>query len=355
VWIRLRSAPWWLRCGADTCLLAVVFLLIGPGVMPQDFARISSPPRLVFLGGFSLAAARLMVTASQRSSRCNIAAVRGLSRSERGALRTQAVVLAAAPGIATMRLPHGRRSSSWVAASCGLVVISWLLMIVGYASGDGTHQTVFKGLVTGLVSVGAWSWYVTHRVELLQSALEETPDATDAFEATQQGVASDYRWRPPVMWGTAIVLMMTAALAVRFSANDPPAECRTITDVMRFIGSHKDKVDPAFVSSHTARASLGDHQQWSQQLQRYAPAVSIPDIAPRVHNIANLSVQENVVVRDARNEPASSWRDPTQVQRRNAYASILATMIPDIQAHGISAEHEPLQSLSSSPQPRSRK
>ncbi len=98
----------------------------------------------------------------------------------------------------------------------------------------------------------------------------------------------------------------------------------------RFVASHPDMLDPAFISANSGGPTLADYQLWSEQLDRYA-ASSGGDVAPGLRSAAALSARATAVVREARADPAD-WQDPRQQRRRNDYAIIAGQLVTEVRA-----------------------
>ncbi|ETZ54209.1 putative membrane protein [Mycobacterium avium MAV_120709_2344] len=342
MWIRLLGAPRWQRWLVHCCVAAVTFGLLAPLLMPDLMAGMAWPWRLVFLVGVSALFAQQAVIVGRRASHEYVAATRGLDRAERaqaiaasvrGDVPASAAVLVAAIRIAHLRLGFGRSTPNRIAVSYGLLTVSWLALTATNADGPG--RMALKGLVAAFLAVtGVRGWLVARRVErriiLLQDASQRFPGAAAALRAAPRTEPASPRWRPTVALLTAVVLVTTGALAAVYLAHRQSPDCRTANDMARFVASHPDMLDPAFIPANSGGPTLADYQLWSEQLDRYA-ALSGGDVAPGLRSAAALSARATAVVREARADPAD-WQDPRQQRRRNDYATIAGELVTEVRA-----------------------
>lgn len=346
MWIRLLGAPWWQRWLVQLCIAVVCFGLIAPFAAPHLMAGMRWSWRLLLVGGAAVFFAALMAVSTRRASREYRAATRGLDRAERsrairaslrGEVPAGTAVLAAALRIGAIRLGHGRSTPNRIAVTYGLLFAGWLLLTVGGVSTNGTRQTALQGALTVLVGItGFRSWFVARRVErrvaLLQNVLERTPDGADALAAVRRDARRPHdQWRPSVVLVTGMVLVVTGALATVYLAHRPPADCRAVADMERFVIAHRDMLDPAFISADSGGPGLGDYQGWSRRLRHYAASVSAPGVAPHVRSVGDLSDQAVAVVRAARADPADA-QAPSEQQRRGSYADIIGKLLAELKA-----------------------
>lgn len=343
MWIRLLGAPRWQRWLVHWCGAAACFGLLAPLLVPHLMAGVAWPWRLIFLGGASALFAQQAVVVAQRASHEYVAATRGLNRAERaqaiaasvrGDVPTATPVLVSAIRIGRLRLGFGRSSPNRIAVSYGLLCLGWLALTITNADDPG--QKVLRGVVTALLAVaGIRGWLLARRVEqritLLQNVSERVPGAAAALRAVRHDESAAARWRPTVALLAAVVLMTTGALAAVYLAHRPSPDCRTALDVQRFVVSHREMLDPAFIPANSGGAALVDYQTWSEQLGRYAASVSDADIAPRLRSVAALSARAVAVVREARADPAG-WQDPRQDRRRSDYVTIAGQLVTDVRA-----------------------
>nr|WP_318546550.1 hypothetical protein [Mycobacterium lepraemurium] len=218
----------------------------------------------------------------RRASREYVAATRCLDRAERaqaivasvrGDVPASAAVLVAAIRIAHLRLGFGRSTPNRIAVSYVLLTVSWLALTATNADGPG--RMVLKGVGAAFLAVaGVRGWLVARRVErriiLLQDALQRFPGAAAALRTARRNEPASPRWRPTVALLTAVVLVTTGALAAVYLAHRQSPDCRTANDMARFVASHPDMLDPAFIPANSGGPTLADYQLWSEQLDRYA-------------------------------------------------------------------------------------
>ncbi|OBF66681.1 hypothetical protein A5753_06420 [Mycobacterium sp. 852002-51971_SCH5477799-a] len=251
-----------------------------------------------------------------------------------GEMPAGTAVVAAALRLGAIRLGHGRSTPKRIVVTYGVLFASWLMLTMGGISTNGTRQTVLQGAITALLGItGVRGWIVARRVErrvtLLQNALERTPDSADALAAVQRDIPTGGQWRPIFALVTGMVLVSNGMLAAVYLVHRPSADCRTVADMERFVVSHRDMLDPAFIPADSGGPGLGDYQEWSRRLRHYATSVSAPGVALHVRSVGDLSEQAVGEVRAARADPAGAQAS-SQEQRRSSYAGIIGKLIAEL-------------------------
>jgi len=168
---RLLGAPWWVRWAVFTSLLALGVVVVWGLIYPV----LDNPAVAGWSAVISLALGGLMAAQQQPKHRAYVAAVSGLSSSERsqairavsgGEIPADPEVLAAAMELADVAAA-GRRPgrSIWVLRLVSLALFA-VAAVIPIVTGNFTQGVVWAGLGLTLAGGWAWDWYYLRRLRI---------------------------------------------------------------------------------------------------------------------------------------------------------------------------------------------
>ncbi|OBK12824.1 hypothetical protein [Mycobacterium sp. 1245852.3] len=286
------------------------------------------------VAGFALLISACLVFVQRPFRQAYSAALTGLSRQQRaqisralrhGEIPSEPRVLVAAVKVGTLRLTHTRR------ALHGSRTLIWLTPaflslagVLSFLSNDIRRGVFFVGFALYFAIYYAWLGYrkdqLTTHVESLRASAEADDTPVDVDYAA-----------PPRRLKMSIPLFIVAGIAtvtIAYLSDRPNPDCRTVDSVANF----NFKTNSVLTARLTADADLASYRDWSNQLQTYAQQASTPDIARRLHRIADLSVQA-VAQRQAINNDEIAGRSSDVIHSdQSAYLSTISELLDEQQA-----------------------
>jgi hypothetical protein len=307
----LLAAPWWLRGLVGAVLTAVLVTLLAWLTMP-DVHRIDWLWKATLLVVVSVTFGAVFSVSSQPLHRRYFAIAGGLDAAQErqavSALRsgrcpTDPAALAAALALVALFEPRDTKAALWRTV-LGAAAMAWFacfgaLYVWQGQTRLGTLWLVIAALYAGNFALDRrWRRRFLHNGAALRGDAAALPDGPE-YIAAAAARPSAARLRTPAraLLTAAVILVVLGASWLTAVLSRLSPDCRVARDAIGYVYDHRDLLDPNTIPAAAGHPPLTAYQQWSEQLQRYAGTVSTPEVAPRLHSIAQLSQQAlNVVL-----------------------------------------------------------
>jgi hypothetical protein len=322
---RLLAAPWWLRALIASILTAVLVIVLAGLLMP-GVSRIGWPWQAALLTVVSLTFGAVFAVGGQPLHRAFLASTAGLS----GAGRAQAVialrsgqapadpaVLAAALALAAMfEQRRGKRAARMPLLT--VLAVTWLTGLGVLNLVQDQPRIGFLWLLIAVLNAGSFVLDRHRRKRLLRNISALRADAAGrpggqeliAVAGHQPALIPSRRQRAAIVLVVLVVVAGASWATVELSRPSP--DCRVARDVVGYVYDRRELLDPNTIPAAAGHPPLTAYQQWSDQLQRHAGAVSSPEIAPRLHSIAEQAAQAVTLVLNLRTRELT----PSTVRQR---------------------------------------
>lgn len=335
MWARIVVAPWWVSWLANAAFGAITLGAVAALLYPNFFAVTGWLWGPLTVAGFALLISACLVFVQRPFRRAYSAALTGLSRQQRtqinralrrGEIPSEPRVLVAAVKVGTLRLAHTRRALRGSKALIWLTPAFLILAgVLSFLANDIRRGVFFVGFALYFAAYYAWLGYRKDQLTTHVESLRASAEADDA--AVYVDCAA-----PPRRLRMSIPLFIVAGIAtvtIAYLSDRPNPDCRTVDSVANF----NFKTNSVLTARLTATdVDLASYRDWSNQLQTYARQASTPDIARRLHRIADLSVQA-VARRQAINNDEIAGRPSDAIHSdQSAYLSTISELLDEQQA-----------------------
>jgi hypothetical protein len=341
MWVRLISAPWWVRWLVTALLVALLLAPILAVFVPDVAHSARWAWGLLFLGIYSLVLAAVAAALQRPVQRTYLAAFDGLSRPQRseavralrrGEVPADPAVVAAAIRVGTLSMAYQRRARRWNRTSRWWVPGLWVVLAaVGFLAGDIRHGALWAWFALIMATSAAWSWYrgrhFRQHLEQLRAAAKSAPAAAATSADAEDSIALP----PQRLWLSALVViiagMAIVPLVLVSNRPTPAPECRAANAVIGFIAAHPKMLDASLITP--GGPDLSRYQDWSDQLKNYSTQAPTLDLSAHLVRIADLSAQAVSLVREARKDPLFSPPPDEIAAGENAYHTVVTQLVDE--------------------------
>lgn len=335
MWARIVVAPWWVSWLANAALGAITLSAVAALLYPNFFVVTGWLWGPLSVAGFALLISACLVFVQRPFRRAYSAALTGLSRQQwaqisralrRGEIPSEPRVRVAAVKVGTLRLAHTRRALRGSKALIWLTPAFFIFAgVLSFLGNDIRRGVFFVGFAVYLASYYAWLGYREDQLTTHVESLRASAEADDA------PVDVDYA-APPRRLRMSIPLFIVAGIAtvtIAYLSDRPNPDCRTVDSVANFNFKTKSVLTARLTATDVDLASYRD---WSNQLQAYARQASTPDIARRLHRIADLSVQAVAQRQAINNDEIAGHSSDAIHSDQFAYVSTISELLDEQQA-----------------------
>lgn len=335
MWARIIVAPWWVSWLANVAFGATTLGGVAALLYPNFFAVTGWLWGPLTVAGFALLMSACLAFVQRPFRAAYSAALTGLSRQQRaqisralrrGEIPSEPRVLVAAVKVGTLRLAHARRALGGSKALIWLTPAFFSLAgVLSFAANDIRRGVFFLGFALYFATYYAW---LGRRKDQLTTHVESLRAIAEADDAA---VDVDYAVPPRRLWMLIPLFIVggIATVAIAYLSDRPNPDCQTVDSVANF----NFKSDSVLIARLTGTdVDLASYRDWSNQLQTYAGQASSPDIARRLHRIADLSVQA-VAQRQAINNDEIAGRSSDAIHSdQSAYLSTISELFDEQRA-----------------------
>jgi hypothetical protein len=340
MWARLVVAPWWVLWLVNAATFTVTLVAICALGFPGFAASGWTWPLLSVLG-FSVVATGLITLARRPIQQSYARTVEGLDlpqRSQavkalrRGEVAPDPAVLAAAIRIGNLSMAYQRRVPRWQRRLAWCVPVLWgaggVLAFVGNNPRGGLTWTVLAlWIAARLLRASHKARRLPQRLELLRSAADSSPQALSVLADAHDSAAPPPSLRFRIAFAVFVSVAVAAGVYVQVR---PSRDCSTADAVVGFIHAHPEMLDATLINP--GGPGLDKYQDWSDQLVAYSQQGSGPDLAPRLHRIAELSANAVALVTDARRDSFATQSADEIIARQVSYHGVIAKLIDEDKA-----------------------
>jgi hypothetical protein len=335
MWIRLISAPWWVRWLVLATVVALFAGLVGVLAQPQTTGGLGWRWGLVILVAFSLITGALLDAIQQPMRTAYLAAFGDLTTPRRvlavkalqqGDIPTDPAVLSAAVRVGDLMSALGARRGAQRrrVMTYALPVLYAGIAIVNVLTGAIRLAVFWAVMAVFFVVITLRTAQAVkrrrERLPLLRSAAGAPQgDASEPVDVTGLTTLT----RRQILLRVALILVaILSTTAVVLAWERPRDDCRAAGLMIDYIAEDSAMVDPQRIQP--GGPPLEAYREWSVFIDEYARRVSAPDVAPAAQVVAFAAKQAVAIVEDARSAPVN---DAGLGRRQAAYQANIEQMV----------------------------